>query len=245
MGYENICIDPNEEISPIKQFSYFSKNFDLECETDFGKNFVDERYKKIYSFDKYEFYRDNGLLPFLKKLPTFSSYSLKYNLDLFSVPYFHFSSECFKKLKSENILEKIDVIQYLFSETNSKFKFFVIFSIVVIAFVLGISCFLFFLRFKFRKNDFVFFGFLGFCVFLVLVVLCFILYLFIKDIIKVDFLNLMDDNCGDFYINEIIEEKKNIFGELRDFYIVMISLFLSVIFFLEFIYVYIVVVRRN
>ena len=32
LGYNNICINPNEEISPFDQFKYLKKNFDTQCE---------------------------------------------------------------------------------------------------------------------------------------------------------------------------------------------------------------------
>ena len=232
LGYENICIDPNEEIAPIKQFQYYTKNFDLECETELGENIIDSRYKKIYSLDKYKLYRDNKLLQFLKKLPNFDNYSLKYNLDLFTAPYFHFSYKCFEKLKNEDFLSKIDIIKYLFSEKDSSFNQIIVSSIVLVSIILTISIVGFFLGcFNKKINIIAFFGILIFCNLLFITVFVLIIYMLLQDKQKVIFLHLLDGaDCGDFYINELILEKKNTIYELEEFYTVIISLLASVFF---------------
>ena len=97
LGYKNICINPGEEKSPMEQFKYLSKSHKSECKSKINSKSKDERYKKIYSLDKFQLYRNNNILQALQNYPLFEKDSLRYNIDLFSRPFIHISSKCFQK----------------------------------------------------------------------------------------------------------------------------------------------------
>lgn len=78
LGKQNICVDPEEEITSRKQFVLFQKDFVDECDSDIGEYEEDTRFKRLYDVNKLDMYRDNNLLNIYRDLPTFDYYSLDY-----------------------------------------------------------------------------------------------------------------------------------------------------------------------
>lgn len=57
-----MCVDPEEELAPFKQFEFFNKKYEEKCDSDLGDFEVDDRYKRIFNVDKLRLYADNNAL---------------------------------------------------------------------------------------------------------------------------------------------------------------------------------------
>ena len=206
LGYKNICINPKEEISPYDQFKYLNKNYHTRCLTKIILKQNDDRYKKIYSLDKTQLYHDNNILQHLESYSIFKIDSLRYKIDLFSRPFIHLSSECFKKLNYDT---KKDMIDKLTIGDNTRVFDYFTGCFVLLGFALAFSICLNCNNCCSTGNgaDNIFLiplGIINFLVFIVLI-LCSISFDISKKRVEVvDTLNSSD--CGDPFLNGIFKE---------------------------------------
>ena len=116
IGLNEICIDPNEEITYTSQFPYFKKQYDEKCDSEIGNKNIDFRYKKIYSLNKFQLYNDNGITNQIKeKYEIFDTKTLNYQIDIFSRPFIHFSTNCKNNINiiKNKSLTKISILDII------------------------------------------------------------------------------------------------------------------------------------
>lgn len=144
LDYVNKCSSISSKITSnyinniINNLNYLSTSLEEQDKTKINKYYHDNRYNKLDTISKYEFYNNNIVLPLVENLPDYPLEEIKdININLYSRSFLGISKSCHESYANPDVLESY---LYKISELNTFIILLIVLSFINFVILIMLLC---------------------------------------------------------------------------------------------------------